>query len=381
MPCLIDCTAPADSSQPHSGYSTCVGVRRRASSSALVHVHSKTELLADLYDQTGDVLGSGSDGLVTRVRQRATGLEFAVKSTRLLELKAWQIAELRQEIAVQRSLSHPNIARVYESYEEDEYLHIVMELCKGGSLVGRFDRQEFSEPEAATVIEKMLSAVTYLHQHGVVHRDLKLDNFVYEDRGDDAELKMIDFGYAFEVGTAEHPTEDMSERLGTLSYMAPELVGPKRVVYDSSVDMWAIGVTAHVLLSGHKPFRNTDRNMRKWEICNKKLRFDGPGWRFVSDHGKDFVKRLLRREPQQRMNGLEASRHPWIRAMSTQARHRMEAAPAMGHDDDIVTSLRRFAESSELKRAALDASTMHMREVRTACIHSSISFSVSAAST
>jgi len=95
--------------------------------------------------------------------------------------------------------------------------------------------------------------------------------------------------------------------------------------------------------------------MRKWEICNKKLRFDGPEWRFVSDHGKDFVKRLLRREPQQRMNGLEASRHPWIRAMSTQARHRREAAPARGQDDDIVTSLRRFAESSKLKRAALDA--------------------------
>lgn len=163
---------------------------------------------------------------------------------------------------------------------------------------------------------------------------------------------MIDFGYAFEVLPGQ--SEGMSERLGTLSYMAPELVGPNKIVYDSSVDMWAIGVTAYVLLCGRKPFRNADRQTRKWEICNTSPRFDGYEWAHVSKHAKDFVKRLLRKDPKRRMNGLEASDHPFIRCMSMQARH-LSSAPAIGPRDDILTALRSFADSSELKRAALEA--------------------------
>ncbi len=102
-----------------------------------------------------------------------------------------------------------------------------MEMCTGGSLVSRMrdHRHGYGERAAATLVEKMLSAVTYCHRHSVIHRDIKLDNFIYEDDREDAELKLIDFGFACEVAPGH---EDMFERLGTLSYMAPELVSSNR---------------------------------------------------------------------------------------------------------------------------------------------------------
>ena len=187
-----------------------------------------------------------------------------------------------------------------------------MELCTGGSLCDRINLHPsgFSEKCAATLAEKMCSAINYCHAHSVIHRDIKLDNFVYESDREDAELKLIDFGFAFEVQPGKR--EDMYERLGTLSYMAPELVGPKRQVYDSSVDMWAIGVTTYAMLCGRKPFRHEDRAKRKLQILNDEVPVDGSRFRGVSEGAKDFVRKLMTKDPRSRMNGKTASQHPWI---------------------------------------------------------------------
>merc|ERR1719478_335163 len=111
------------------------------------------------------------------------------------------LEELRAEIETQRSLDHPNIVKIHESFEDSERrrIHIVMELCTGGSLVSRMKEHGYGERAAAALVEKMLSAVLYCHRHGIVHRDIKLDNMLYEDSREDAELKLIDFGFASSV--------------------------------------------------------------------------------------------------------------------------------------------------------------------------------------
>ena len=104
-------------------------------------------------------------------------------------------------------------------------------------------RHGYGERAAATLVEKMLSATIYCHHHGVVHRDIKLDNFIYESEAEDAELKLIDFGFAAEIAPGK---ESMWDQLGTPSYMAPELWGQEEAEYDSSVDMWCARRPAHI---------------------------------------------------------------------------------------------------------------------------------------
>ena len=128
---------------------------------------------------------------------------FAMKTVALDMVGAHNFDELRKEIDVQKKMDHPNIAKILEYFEDPKHgvMHIVMELCAGGSLVSRMKdhRHGYSERSAATLMERLLSAVTYCHHHGIVHRDIKLDNIMYESDSEESELKLIDFGFATEV--------------------------------------------------------------------------------------------------------------------------------------------------------------------------------------
>ena len=191
-------------------------------------------------------LGHGACGSVIAVRRRDTGEMYAMKTISLDSMGVDTFEELNLEMDIQKKLDHPNICKIVESFEDKRrgIMYIVMELCTGGSLVSRIKshRNGFGERAAATLMEKMLSAIIYCHRHGVVHRDIKLDNMIYEHDGEDAELKLIDFGFAQKVRRGR---EGMWDQLGTPSYMAPELWSDVEVEYDSSVDTWALGVVTY----------------------------------------------------------------------------------------------------------------------------------------
>merc|ERR1719487_1263294 len=262
----------------------------------------------------------------------------------------------RAEIETQRSLDHPNIVKIHESFEDSERrrIHIVMELCTGGSLVSRMKehRYGYGERAAAVLVEKMLSAVLYCHRHGIVHRDIKLDNFIYETEKEDAELKLIDFGFAFEVRPGGK--DEMYERLGTLSYMAPELLGPdKKLAYDSSVDMWAMGAVTYMLLCGRRPFDHKDRTTKKRMIRKDPVRFDGHEWERVSAEAKDFILQLMQKDPSKRLAASDALKHDWIKKAAQGPTADPRRRPSV--ERRIVENLESYSRATELKRLALEA--------------------------
>lgn len=109
-------------------------------------------------------------------------------------------------------LDHPNILKVYESYETEHHLFIVTELCTGGELFDRIMGQKtFKEGRAADIMRQILSAVVYCHEHGIVHRDLKPENVLFESKSEDANVKVIDFGISVESGKRL-----LSERIGSV---------------------------------------------------------------------------------------------------------------------------------------------------------------------
>ena len=125
---------------------------------------------------------------------------FACKVIKLGKVRDPEIRKmLMREIAVIKMLDHPNTIKIVEVFQEYKTLYIIMELCTGGELFDRlYDQPEsrFSETDARVLITKMLKGLNYLHLNGIVHRDLKLENYIFTSKEKDAEIKLIDFGYS-----------------------------------------------------------------------------------------------------------------------------------------------------------------------------------------
>ena len=144
---------------------------------------------------TGQVLGSGVSGTARLVTHNLTGVKYAVKCLDLGLIKSAEgLQQLREEIYIMCQLDHPNIVRLEEVYESFSEIYLVLELCTGGDLFDRLDEQpdlHYTEAKCAKLVKQMLSALRYLHSKKVIHRDLKLENFLFSSPGPDPVLKMI----------------------------------------------------------------------------------------------------------------------------------------------------------------------------------------------
>jgi len=163
-----------------------------------------TRAIESVYDgvHNGKKLGEGVAGLVRLVTHKATGVPYAVKCLDLQRIttagaedgsKEQQLDALRNEITIMSQLDHPNIARLQEVYEDDTQIYLVQELGQGGELFDVLDEQpdyHYSEPEAVKLIQQMLSALRYLHSKDIIHRDLKLENWLFSTKLH-KQLKMI----------------------------------------------------------------------------------------------------------------------------------------------------------------------------------------------
>jgi calcium-dependent protein kinase len=210
-------------------------------------------------------------------------------------------------------LDHPNIVRIDEVYESTNEIYIVQELCLGGDLFDRLDEQEdyhYTEAQCARLVKMMLSSVRYLHSKGIVHRDLKLENFLFSTKSPNSDLKMIDFGLSkhFDLGQVH------TEMVGTPYTVAPEII---RGTYDEKCDIWSLGVITYLLLSGETPFGGLDgENMLlvKQNIMRAQVTFKPPDvWTHVSQDGRAFVIKLLQADPVMRPTAKEVQTDEWIR--------------------------------------------------------------------
>ena len=144
-------------------------------------------------------LGAGITGSVHLVQRIGTDDLFAKKSINVDDQDPAQMEELRNEIALLRELDHPNIVHLYECYEHDQQIHLVMENCEGGELFERFRHgsltyHNFTEDEISKICFGALSALSYCHSKGIVHRDLKPQNIVFPQKDNLEDIKIIDFG-------------------------------------------------------------------------------------------------------------------------------------------------------------------------------------------
>ncbi|XP_076082867.1 PAS domain-containing serine/threonine-protein kinase-like [Mytilus galloprovincialis] len=218
--------------------------------------------LYDLKYDTMDSIGKGAFGFVKTALRKTDGEEVVVKFIRKSKVlsECW-ITErsgdkIPMEVGLLRKLSHPNIVSVIDVFENDDYVQMVMEKHGSGMDLFEFiDRSPLlDETLASYIFKQMVSAISYLHKNGIIHRDVKDENVILNES---FQIKLIDFGAAAYLDT----TKLFGTFCGTLEYCSPEvLMGNK--YKGPELEMWSMGVTLYTLVFGENPFFDVDETIQ-----------------------------------------------------------------------------------------------------------------------
>mmetsp|Transcript_15076 Transcript_15076/g.32463 ORF Transcript_15076/g.32463 Transcript_15076/m.32463 type:complete len:659 (-) Transcript_15076:261-2237(-) len=290
------------------------------------------------YSLDSKVVGSGMSGPVQLATSHRNGTKVAIKSFKKTGLSSKKRNELKSEVEIYLSLDHPHIASLERVYESRDELHLVMEYMAGGELYDRLSAmRKYTEEDAARTAYMMLLAVAYLHAHQIAHRDLKLENFLYEEKEGPRRdhLKLIDFGFA----KFWDPSTKMSQACGSVHYVAPEVLYHS---YTEKADLWSLGVITYMLLTGSPPFLGNDDEVLK-KIKTGQVHWSSRFHR-LSPAARNFVKNLLVLDPKQRYSSEAALNDEWI-----QSREKHETSLDM----DTLQSLKTFGNASSFKRAVV----------------------------
>jgi hypothetical protein len=259
-----------------------------------------------------EVIGKGKFGVVNLGIHKKTQQQVAVKIINKDSIKTAEDKELvRIEIGILKLCHHPNVVRLLDHLENEDYIFIVTEYIEGGTLGQYFKKKNFnfSERQASSIMVQIASGVKYLHTYGIVHRDLKPDNIMITQQNEFGVIKIMDFGLSKIVSTQEK----MVDGYGTLSYVAPEVL--LRTPYNKEVDIWSMGVILYYMLCGHLPFKGNKEVIIAEKIVNDDLEFDEDEWEVRSKKVRDLITSCLKKEPEERITIDEFLNHPWFKKL------------------------------------------------------------------
>jgi serine/threonine protein kinase len=244
------------------------------------------------------------------------------------------LQDLRREIAILRCLTHPRIINLVDLAESDYHHLIVMDLAKCGTMLRVCEKSQLNETEARFVFWQVLDALCYIHSRNIIHRDIKLENIlvgeVMVSQSGDGKLyfiKVADFGFAKQVSllAGNHmPSMPQLERavsqVGTLSYMAPEIVNwQDGTEYNQSVDYWSLGVCLYEMVMQMPPFgygpiefSQTDEAKSKRRRVENLEAEDPERWQELSEDLKDLISNLLEVEVAARFGSEKCLSHRWV---------------------------------------------------------------------
>ncbi|CAK7270699.1 hypothetical protein SEPCBS119000_004221 [Sporothrix epigloea] len=256
-------------------------------------------------------LGKGSYGTVLLVKQNSTGRLYAQKQFKKASLVVHKklVEQTKTERQILESVNrHPFVVKLYYAFQDREKLYLILEYGQGGELFTHLSSERmFTEATAAFYMAEMALALSHLHDTlGVIYRDLKPENCLLDAEG---HLLLTDFGLskvalpgsrshlgsAATTAAAESDDGYCNSILGTLEYMAPEVVLGKK--YDRAVDWWSFGALGFDLITGNPPFRGRNNAKIQENIVKQKLVLPY----FLSPDAKDLLTRLLRKEPRKRL--------------------------------------------------------------------------------
>lgn len=244
-------------------------------------------------------------------------------------------AAFQKEVEIMKDLDHPNICKLLETYEQGRFMFFVMEYCEGREVFDRImEHGMISEDTTADIVKQAASALKYAHLRGIAHRDMKPENICFCSKDvDNNTIKVIDWGLGFYFGQAR-----MNSAVGSLTYAAPEVLEAREMDgYTCACDLWSLGVVTYVMLCGKPPFwGNYTEQLRKMK--KESYPMSDATWQEISRDGKDFIRKLLKNSPSQRMSMDAVLKHPWL----TIAKRDMDKGVA----ETVLSNMKQFSSTS-----------------------------------
>jgi len=312
------------------------------------------------YDEIEDKIGEGAFGVVYKIISKRFKFVRAMKKISKVKLTNPNDSEsFINEIKILQKLEHPNIIKIYELFEDEDFFYIVSEYISEGNLFNKIEAMENrDEVIVGLIMNQIISAVAYLHKNNIVHGDLKPENImitsntvkkrysfntsikldiqnlnkkcekqtnhgpyrysnedhmkllkikkVYFKNLSNFQIKLIDFGCSKILTRKHYKYQDV---IGTCQYMSPEVAQNQ---YNQKCDIWSCGVIMYVLLSGYFPFSGETEKEIENNIINYNFTMDIPEFKTISKEAKDLLKKLLTYDPNSRISAMEALNHPFF---------------------------------------------------------------------
>ena len=260
----------------------------------------------------GRLLGKGAFGKVNIALHLASGRLVAIKSFNKKKLTNRRAKrKIKTEIEVLSKLRNPFCTQIYDYFETDTHILIVMEYICGDLLSFMRKRNKISEPTAKIIFKQIIKGLQYLHKKKIVHRDIKLDNILIDLTNT---VKICDFG----VSRILSPGDTMYEHCGTPAYIAPEIF--RNEGYEGfACDVWSSGVTLYYMLAGKQPFKGGKIEELKAIILKGKYE----EIKDLSNEANDLINKMLKVNPKERITIEEILKHPWLKNVDIKNRQKL----------------------------------------------------------
>ncbi|XP_065278811.1 serine/threonine-protein kinase 17A-like [Emys orbicularis] len=291
----------------------------------------RTDRFADSYTLLGRELGRGKFAVVKKCLEKATGREFAAKFLRKRRKGEDCRLDIINEIAVlELAARSPHVVDLHEVYETPAEIVLVLECAAGGEIFQQCVAEQdeaFTEQDVIRLVRQILRGVAYLHQHNVVHLDLKPQNILLTSSRPLGDIRIVDFGLSRRVDALR----EVREILGTPEYVAPEVLSYEPI--STATDMWSVGVLTYVMLTGESPFLGDTKQETFLNISQVNVQFPHDVFQGISDQAIDFIRSLLVKNPRKRAKAEQCLQHPWLAPtpaleLASPVRAEPEQAPA-----------------------------------------------------
>ncbi|OAL52395.1 kinase-like protein [Pyrenochaeta sp. DS3sAY3a] len=300
------------------------------------------------------VVGKGAFGKVRIVERKDTGLTFALKYIRKDEVvRSESVRNIIRERRMLEHLNHPFLCNLRYSFQDIEYLYIVVDLMNGGDLRFHISRKTFTEEAVRFWIAQLGCAVRYIHQQGIVHRDIKPDNVLLDSEG---QVHLADFNVASDFT----PHKPLTSKSGTLAYLAPEVYEGKG--YSCEVDWWSLGVLFYECIYNKRPFEASSHDSLAQKILKGEPTYPvtNPPVSMPCLHA---ISSLLEKNRKQRIGaiGFESfTDNPFFRPIDFYALERKEIPPVFVPSSDKTN----FDATYDLEELLLEEAPLEARARR-----------------
>ena len=258
----------------------------------------------DFYSESNKAIGKGGFGQVWKVRHKVTNKIYVIKvigKQNIIEQKMTE--QINREIEIMYKLNHPHIIKLFNHFEDDDYLYLIMHYASKGQLYNLLKKQKkIDEKNAAQFMREIISAVKYLHSFNppIIHRDIKPENILLDENN---RVKLADFGWS---NYLKEKQELRNTYCGTPEYLAPEMV--KKEGHNTSLDIWDLGVLMFELLCGKPPFQG--KNYGELFTNIKKHRINWPN--NFPPLAKNLINMILKPNPKERLTLDQILSHSWF---------------------------------------------------------------------